>query len=214
MTVKAVFFDLDGTLIDSLPSISATFKAVRRKMDMDFPLELPLSLVGIPLIDIARETVGVARTEEFLRYYADFYGECCQNTLVLFPGIADLLRFLFVKQIKMAIITSKRITSTSSNLKLLDIAQYFDTVVTPELLQHPKPDPEAVLLALEKTATAKEEALMVGDTYYDIAAGVNAGVGTIAVTWGNYDEIKLFAAKPNHVVNSVPELKALIASLL
>ncbi len=213
MTVKAVFFDLDGTLIDSLPSIRATFEEISRRMGLSFPLEDALSLVGIPLVDIAREMAGEDRVDEFMNGYRSCYNDSCKGRLQLFPGIGELLALLRERGTKMAVITSKRIRSTRDNLALLAIESYFDAVITPESVANPKPHPEPVLLALESLGVGAAEALMVGDTCFDIAAGNDARVATIAVTWGNYDEERLCQAKPTYTVDTVAELRRLILSL-
>lgn len=214
MTIRAAFFDLDGTLIDSLPSIAESFKEVRRRMAVDFPLEQALSMVGIPLVEIARTTVGEARVEEFLQTYSAVYAESSRDKLVLFPGTEELLRFLKCRGCRLAVVTSKRIKSTEANLKHLQILHYFDALITPDIVKEPKPAPEPVLLALEKTRTTAAEAVMVGDTEYDILAGNRAGVQTIAVTWGNYDEKKLTAAAATYTADTMQQLREKMTELL
>ena len=128
--------------------------------------------------------------------------------------MCELLDFLLGHGIKIVLITSKRIKSTRGNLQLLVAEHYFQALITPDVLQNPKPHPDSVYLALEETGATKEEALVVGDTYYDIAAGSAAQVATVAVTWGNHTRAELEQAQPTYYADTVAQLKAIIAKLM
>src|SRR5699024_312177 len=84
---------------------------------------------------------------------------------------------------KLAIVSTKRNEMVHKGIALLEAGNIFDTVIGLDDVQHAKPNPEPIYLALQRLNASKEEAIMIGDNYHDIVGGQNAGVKTAGLAW-------------------------------
>jgi pyrophosphatase PpaX len=89
-------------------------------------------------------------------------------------------------------------TGAERGLRLLGLEEELSVRVCADDVEHGKPDPAPVLMALDALGSSPDEALFIGDSHHDIEAGRRAGVTTVAVTWGPFSREKLAAAKPDH----------------
>lgn len=212
--MKAVLFDFDGTIVDSLPIILKSFEKTRELLGLDYSLETARALVGAPLIQIGEEFYGPGRGQEFVDAYSSVYKDCCEGNLHMFPGMRETIKMVRDRGVKTAIVTSKRRDSATQNLAAVEAEDLFDLLVPVE--DHPKPKPygDPVLVALEKLKVTADEAAMVGDAAFDIGTGKAANVITIGVTWGAGSRESIVAAKPDYIVDTVEELHQLLEKLI
>ncbi len=210
---RAVFFDLDGTLADTVPLILACY---RHTMETHFGERLPderwLATIGRPLEDSFRAFSADPDTcEAMLRTYVGFQRTVHDEMVRPFPGSADLVAGLVSAGIPLAVVTSKRREMALRTLARCGLDGHFELLVTPEDVRRGKPDPEPVLRALEHFGLrgAGDEVLFVGDSPYDVAAGRGAGVRTAGVTWGPFTRAQLEAEGPDYLVDSLDQLRAL-----
>lgn len=181
--IKAVLFDFDGTIFDTnkliLASWSAVFRTKRRAPKSEAEI---LASFGEPLLT-TMEKWFPGETEECIRIYRDYQKKIFFDQIELYPGMDELIRKLAALGFRLAIVTSRLTGSTVDTLEKYDLLRYFDTIVTCDDTVKHKPDPEPALLALERLGVSAEEALMIGDSRFDILCAHNAGVQATLVEW-------------------------------
>jgi len=208
----AVLFDLDGTLLDSVPLILSSYRHVFTEHGLPPRTDAEvLAGLGTPLEAMFERWVDDPALVQTL---ADAYIEhnlAVHDGLVRpFPGVSELVRDLHVAGIPMAIVTSKRRRGTEMGLAALGLADCFSVVVTADDVSRPKPDPEPVQQALEALGVPAASAVFVGDATHDVHAGRAAEVVTIAVTWGAASEAQLVESGPTHLVRDVGALRGIL----
>lgn len=211
-----MLFDLDGTLLDSNLSIRSTMNTVlaERRMPTFTKAELD-ALIGYPLREIlARKlpTPDAALVEAMALRYREVYTESGWVTVGMMPGLEQLVADLRAAGRQVGIVTSKGQAETEALLTDLGVAHLFQAVVGDDDERPLKPDPAPVLEACRQLSCRPSDAVMVGDTRFDIEAGKQAGAAAIGVLWGNGSRDSLLGAGADIIVDSVPALRrALVA---
>jgi HAD superfamily hydrolase (TIGR01509 family) len=197
--MKLIIWDFDGTLADTRPIIEAGMIHTLEVLGLDPGVkEAWLECVGLPVEE------GVARTfgplgvapEQVLQAYRSFKHTEHDFLLKGFKGMHELLDELRGLGIPMAIASSKRGEPLRRQLKVLGWEGYFDPMVTPDEVQAAKPDPESLRLCLAAHGLRPEEAVMVGDTPFDLDMAQRAGVPSVAVGHGFSNEEAMAAYGP------------------
>jgi pyrophosphatase PpaX len=189
----AVLFDLDGTLIDSGAIILASFRhATQTVLRREIPDAELAALVGGSNIHDQMRSIDAAQVEELVRVYRE-HNEPLHDELEAFEGIEHVLAQLKREGRRLGIVTAKRRKTVELAFAVLPLERYFDVVVTSDMTERHKPDPEPVLTALERLGVEPAEAAFVGDSPFDVASGKAAGVFTVAVAWGNIHPIENLA---------------------
>jgi pyrophosphatase PpaX len=180
-----VLFDLDGTLIDSGAIILASFRhATRTVLAREIPDAELAALVGGSNIHDQMRAIDAERVDELVRVYRE-HNEPLHDDLEAFEGIELVLAELERQGRRLGIVTAKRRRTVDLAFAVLPLERYFDAVVTSDMTQRHKPDPEPVLTAIELLGATPETTAFVGDSPFDVRAGKAAGVFTVAVSWGN-----------------------------
>ena len=206
-----LIFDLDGTLIDSVPdlanSVNYTLKRLNRST---FPEDVIRRWVGngaekllIRALSGGKEEWEKDEVEKALKIFKKHYkNNVCINTK-LYDGVKKTLEKLAFKK---AIVTNKPYEFIEPILDKLGIKKHFDLWIGGESLDEKKPSPKPLLFICEKLGFSPENSVMIGDSKNDILAGKNAGIKTIALTYGyNYGEdIKKF--NPDIVIDKFEKL--------
>jgi pyrophosphatase PpaX len=189
----AVLFDLDGTLIDSGAIILASFRhATQTVLRREIPDAELAALVGGSNIHDQMRAIDAAQVDELVRVYRE-HNEPLHDELEAFEGIEHVLAELRREGRRLGIVTAKRRKTVELAFAVLPLERYFDVVVTSDMTERHKPDPEPVLTALERLGVSPAEAAFVGDSPFDVASGKAAGVFTVAVAWGNIHPIENLA---------------------
>lgn len=191
---KAILFDLDGTLLDSVPIIIEASQIVFDKMGLDFDEGEIRKLIGIPLKEQSRIIAG-QRALEFVDTYREVYRSLPDSPL--FPEAINTLKCLKENGYRLALVTSKIKKSVIRTIEKQQIADYFECIVTADDVAKPKPHPEPVLKALQLMEIQPDQVLFVGDSIFDIKCGHAAGVAVAAVTWGSGTAEELAAKEPD-----------------
>ena len=212
MRFRIVLFDLDGTLIDSGPIILASMQhAVRTVLGREIPpAELQMSIGGQGIV-AQMTAINAEHADELLEAYKD-HNDGLHETLEAFDDLLALLPGLKVEGRKLGIVTAKRHRTVGLALaRFPALASAFDVVVGFEDTERHKPDPEPVLLAVERLGGSPEDAVYVGDSPFDIAAAKAAGVFAVAVGWGGiHPDERLLAEEPDAFVQTPEELLGVI----
>lgn len=202
---KAVLFDLDGTLVDSLPLILKTFQATMLQMDLHFNHEEVLSTVGLPLHDICNH-LGGSRGKELFNRYLEHQDAIHDDYLDEYQGTTEMLKSLKEKGYRLGIVTSKRRVMAERGIKLTGFDSFIETLVALEDVPRAKPEAEPVLRALDNLRANPKDAVYVGDSPFDIQCGKKAGVKTIGVTWGVSGMAKLQKESPTDIIDNWQQL--------
>jgi HAD superfamily hydrolase (TIGR01549 family) len=200
VSIRLIIFDFDGTLINSEPGI---LESIKLTVDA---LELPQSaveqwrqMIGIPLSVQLAKLLPPNRQQEVehgVETYRNFYRQVGIAHSDPFEGIPELINFL-TPRVSLAIASSKGYEGLSRVLTGLDWLDYFDPIISPISVTHPKPHPESIELALQHYDITPEQAVMIGDTEYDMEMAVRAGVPAWAVGWGVHEKKQLLNAGAN-----------------
>jgi pyrophosphatase PpaX len=214
MPLGAVLFDLDGTLIDSIPLIVESMRyafAGRARAPTD---EEWTSRIGTPLEGMIRtwaeDEEDVVRLKERYKQHQWAHHDARVRA---FPGVPDLLEALAVRGVAMAVVTSKLEASARRSLAHLGIERHFRAVVGLEATARHKPDPEPVRHALSVLGAAPGGAAFVGDSPHDVRAGNAAGVATVATLWGPFTRDELAEAGPSAYASAVEDVLPLLERL-
>ena len=218
--MKLAIFDVDGTLVDSQAMIAASLTAAFRAEGVTVPeRSRMMSIVGLSLVDamavlapgqeaVGHERLAAAYKEAFWQHRAN--GE---HTETLFPGAEELLVKLRARgDTALGIATGKSRRGVAHLIEKHGWEGWFATVQTSD--DHPsKPHPSMITMALNETATAATQTIMIGDTSYDIAMARAAGVWAAGVAWGNHPPAELTKAGAHSIANNFKELERQLDSL-
>ncbi len=209
--LQAVLLDIDGTVLDTREFIFAAFEHafVHHKLPPPPREELSRHVGQRELQDIYS---GFA--EQFSSAMTEMHRDFQRANLHLaipFPGAAEALAKLTGAGLRLAAVTSRSQRTSVHTLELADVARYFETVVSAEDVQRLKPDPEPLLVALERLGCPPEASAMVGDTAADVEAGRAAGVFTVAATYG-FQGRDVLSSGPDAVIGAIGELPRLLGA--
>ncbi|MGM9567830.1 MAG: HAD family hydrolase [Clostridia bacterium] len=205
--IDTFLFDFDGTVADSIPGIMATLKKTREVMEVPFDLDYAKSLIGTPLVKMGVNLCGEDRAAEFVDTYRKSYLDWGAEMIRYFDGMEELLKDLHGVGMTCAVVTSKRRDSLDKNLDFLKGHNLFDLLVTKESTDFFKPHPAPVEYALTGLNAEAKQAVMIGDTHYDIECAQGAGVRTVGVTWGAEPEEELKKSRPDDIARTPEELR-------
>ncbi|SER79428.1 phosphoglycolate phosphatase/pyrophosphatase PpaX [Psychrobacillus sp. OK032] len=207
--MKAIIFDFDGTLANTLPICFYAFQHVFKVFDnKDLTSKEIKEMFGPSETGIIRNNLSNINKEDAIEYYYEKYSELHNDLVESNPEILDLLKSLKEKDIKIGIFTGKAKRSLDISLKALNMVGMFDVIITGDDVINPKPDPEGLLKALSIIEVKNSEAIYIGDSDADIVAGVKANVFTIGVQWLPEYQTSTFSEEPNLIIKSVKEFKS------
>lgn len=186
MHIKALLFDLDGTLIDSYRDIGIHLNRTLRDFGLqEVNIESVKSMIGGGARELLRRFFPDGNIEEALKVFRSYY---MQEPVIYtrpFEGIPQVLARAYSRGIKLAVVTNKMETLSRLILKRLDLLEYFSLIVGGDTLSEKKPSPLPVTYALKELGVSPAEALMVGDTEADLTAGRLAGTKRGLAKWGH-----------------------------
>lgn len=187
MELKLIIFDLDGTLVDSrLDIMHAVNHAISPYAIAPVTLQETKELTGEGAIRLMEKLLKKREVDleisTLIDRFESYYAEHPVSHTVAYPGVPETLRSL--RDYRKAVISNKFRSISLQVLEKLELSQHFDEVTGVDTFPERKPSPLPVLRVLDRFAAKPEEALIVGDSIYDIRAGRAAGTKTVAVTYG------------------------------
>jgi pyrophosphatase PpaX len=206
----AVLFDLDGTLLDSIELILASYHHTIAHHGL--PPQTDASILaglGTPLdAQLRRWTTDVDAIPAMIETYREHNFAVHDAMVRPYPGVTEIVHELRGAGAKLAVVTSKRRDGTRRGLASLGLEDAFDLLVCADDVERAKPHPEPVWRALEGLGVAAEHAVFVGDSTHDMESGRAAGVHTVGVLWGPFRREELVPLEPRAIVADAAELRA------
>ncbi len=209
--IKGIVFDLDGTLVDSVELHVSTWIDSCREVGIDVDREFVRGLVGLSAEDIARrltdDETRALRLAKLKRriYLARVY------EVKLYPEVRGALERLKHGQgLRLAVASSTNVETVEAVLNVKGVRGFFDATVGSDLVSRGKPDPEVFRVALNRIDVNPAEAMIVGDTDYDITPANSLGTISVLVCRG---ECRKTSARPRYIVADLEELVRLVEKL-
>jgi len=185
--VRALIFDLDGTLIDSKLDLIHSVNAMLREMKRpQLAAETISGYIGHGAPQLVARALGGAATEEELKgavqFFLGYYEEHKMDNTCAYPGVAETL--VQLSHMPMAVLTNKPARISVRILNSLGLGTYFRAIYGGNSFESKKPDPFGANKILQEFGIAAREALLVGDSEVDVQTARNAGVHAAAVNYG------------------------------
>ncbi len=209
---KAVIFDLDGTLLDTIEDISDSMNLVLEKRGFKtHTIEFYKSAVGAGteklVVDSLPESARDEETiKECLKELKENYSRMWANKTKPYPGIEELLKDLNLKRIPLSILSNKDDRFTKEIVKHFFPDVKFEFVFGSREGIPKKPSPEVPLYIAEKTSISPKEYIFVGDSAFDMLTAKNAGMFPVGVSWGFKPVESLIKSGAEIIINSPPEI--------
>lgn len=211
--VRALIFDVDGTLLDSAPDICGAISAVLASTSRpDVPYDFLKSYIGRHLYELFTDLFPEAPGEQIDAWIAEYraiYPLRGHRSTVLYPGVAEMLGQL--PGLK-ATATTKSTLTASNILTQFGLASHFQHIQGTDGFPS-KPKPDVILKAMEGLGVAAQECLMIGDSVQDMMAAKAAGVRSCAVLYGYGRPEELRAMEPDYLAGSFAELLLVTAGV-
>ncbi|WP_027633791.1 pyrophosphatase PpaX [Clostridium hydrogeniformans] len=208
--IKAVLFDLDGTLIDTNKLIAESFKYTFKIHHNEEKSDKEVSVFFGQPLEESFKVYGEELCNDMIKTYRE-YNEKIHDTMCMeFEGTTETLKTLKSMGIKTAIVTSKRKVLAERGMKINGIIEYFDAIITPEDTNEHKPKPGPVIKACEILGVKPEEALMVGDSHFDLMSGKSAGAKICGVNYTALPIELLKDCEPDYFIDSIKDIITIV----
>lgn len=210
MTYRGVLWDMDGTVLDTLADLHAAVNVSLRHFSLpEASLEAVRAGLGNGAAHLVSEVAPEERRQEVLAFYKPYYDAHCNIQTRPYPGILPLMEALKGRGVRQAIISNK----PHPAVKALAEAYFpglLDSAVGESETVRRKPNPDAVLAAVNEMGLKLAECVYIGDTEVDLATARNAGMACIAVSWGFRSREQLIEAGALRIAASAEELAAML----
>jgi phosphoglycolate phosphatase len=201
-------FDLDGTVADTREDLARAFTAALEEAGYPRPdmVQVTAAIGGGAEKGLFRLTGAQGEAAEpLLESFLEKYGGLCTDHTAAYPGVCELLERLAAQGAVLALVTMKAKAPTHKILAALGLDALFDDVIAFEDVLKRKPDPESLLMLMEKYGVSPQDTLMVGDAATDIQYAAAAGADACAMLEGYGDAEALLAEKPKYALRSLTE---------
>jgi len=214
-SIKLVIFDLDGTLIDSrLDLVHSVNAALRHIQRPELPDDVIASYVGdgAPILiqrALGGEAIDEALIRKGLEFFLTYYREHKLDHTTVYPGIREALASIQNSgngaPRRMAVLSNKPVNTSRAIVEALGLGPYFAQIYGGNSFATKKPEPEGALKLVGEAGVRPDQAAIVGDSHVDVRTGRNAGLWTVAVTYG-FAPHTLEVENPDVIVDSPGEL--------
>ena len=217
--IKNLIFDLDGTLLDTLPDITRAINDALKEegYGYSFSLEEAKGLIGGGAERLVRKALKEKgddpnRFASLQKAYMPLYKAYQEDNTKPFPGLEDVLKGFLAKGKRMFVVSNK-----PDALAQIVVPHYlpslFEGISGQKEGELPKPNPASTLRIIDRFALKKEETLYVGDSSFDVDTAHNAGLKNVLVKWGYGFYTKELLSKSDYIVSTPKELEKLVLSI-
>lgn len=209
---RAILFDLDGTLIDSIGLILSSYHHTLETHGFPPVSDAEwLAGVGTPLrVQLSRWASSPEQMDRLVETYRNHNLANHDAMVRPYPGIVPLVSRIRAAGYRTGIVTSKNQEGTRRGLRLAGLEEQMEVLVCADSVTNPKPHPEPVLLGMQLLGSTPEDTLFVGDSIHDLNSGRAAGARTGAVLWGPFDRSDLASGQPDYWLEQPEDLERLL----
>jgi HAD superfamily hydrolase (TIGR01509 family) len=198
LPLKGVIFDIDGTLVDSNDAHAQSWVDTFAEAGYEVPFEVVRPLIGMGADKLLPKTIGISHESEqgkkLLKQRSEIFREKYLPHLRTLPGARGLVLRVRDDGLKAIVATSAKDEELQGLLKAAEVDDLMEEKATASDAKRSKPDPDIVEAAIEESGVSSSEAVMIGDTPYDVEAATRAGVRVIAFRSGGWDDENLKGA--------------------
>jgi HAD superfamily hydrolase (TIGR01509 family) len=199
LPLKGVIFDIDGTLVDSNDAHAQSWVDTFAEAGYEVPFEVVRPLIGMGADKLLPKTIGIRHDSEqgkkLIKRRSEVFREKYLPNLRPFPGARTLVLRVREDGLKAIVATSAKDEELKGLLKAATVEDLMEEKATASDAKKSKPDPDIVEAALEESGVFPDNAVMIGDTPYDVEAASRAGVRIIAFRSGGWDDEELKGAE-------------------
>lgn len=210
-----ILFDADGTLIDTIPLINASYRHVvethdpmRQLSDAEYK-----TLSGPPLVESMKKLFPNATSEEINQYveeYREFNREHHDEMVSVLPNVVEMLEYCRANDYSIGVVSNKIESMVRHGLKHCGIDQYFDVVVCAEQMKKPKPDPDGLLEGCRELSRRHDNLIYCGDSAGDVLSAKNMSAFSLAVVFDEERRETIEQAKPCAIITDWKEFIELL----
>ena len=210
--IGTVLFDLDGTLIDSIELILASYRHTMLAHGYgEVSDDEWMRGVGTPLrVQLARWARTPGEMDALVATYRDYNLSNHDRMITIYPGVREVVSAIRAHGIRTGVVTSKNREGTARGLALVGLEREIDVLICADDVTNPKPHPEPVERAVAALSADPATTIFVGDSIHDLHSGRAAGVLTGAVLWGPFRRADLAHAEPDFWLEQPSELTSLL----
>lgn len=215
LPARTLMFDLDGTLIDTVPDIAAAANRAMRALGLtQRPLEDLRRWIGNGSHKLIKRTItgewdgepDPALFDQALALFFDLYAEHIWEESRFYPGVEDTVARFHDEGFSLACVTNKPLRHTALLLEVSGLSHHIPLWVGGDSLPVRKPEPDQLLHAAERLGSAAEDCVMVGDSVNDILAARAAGMPVICLTYGYNQGVDLSTKDPDRLLDRFADL--------
>ena len=210
-----IIFDLDGTLVESLPGIASALNAALTGLSLPTHGDaIVRSFIGDGARKLCMRAAEGQSDDVINTLHASFlkeYAKTWKTGTLVYDGIQDLINTLKEKQCKLSVLSNKPHGFTTEIVDHFFPDKPFDLVVGQREGINQKPDPSGVHELLSDLSQSSANSILVGDSTIDVVTARNAGINAAAVTWGYHDKAKLAAVTPKHTAQTIEQLLEILS---
>jgi len=215
--VKAVIFDLDGTLVNAYPAVSQSVNYTLNSLGFAPRSHAQIKRsVGSGDRKLMIHFVGERLADQALAIYRPHHAKALEvkGAVKLLPGARGVLKFLKGKGCKLAVASNRPTKFTRIILKVLGVWRLFDVVLCADKVGRPKPYPDILWAIAKRLSLDQSEVLFVGDMTIDVNCAHRAGVRMVAVVTGSSSKKELKDLKPWRIISKMNQLKEIMGPRL
>ena len=210
--INAIFFDVDGTLVDSrIDIVKAVNYALRRLGIAERPFDRIVSYIGTGVRDLLKKSLGVKNTahiDEAVATFSRYYVKHSTDRSKLYPHVKEVLSYF--KDKRKFVLTNRFREFADITLRELGIRKYFEAIVGGDDESCMKPSACVLEQPVSRLSIERKKAMIVGDMVIDIETGKNSGMATCWVSYGLGKRSDLRNLKPDYIIDDIIELKGII----
>ncbi|ALB01506.1 phosphoglycolate phosphatase [Francisella persica ATCC VR-331] len=219
--IKNIFFDLDGTLVNTVGDLTVATNTMRRYFGLK-PVSkdvlaniigkgYPTTVRKVLALDFTDKKYIESITDVGVKIVSDTYKTLNSANSKVYPNVFETLDFLKQQNIKMAVVTNKHEEDAIQSLSHLNLLDYFDIIVGGDTTPSYKPNSKPLLFAMNKLNSKPDESLMVGDSMSDFLCAQGANIKVVIVSYGYHNGIDLKSLESFAHIDDFAEIKYLIS---
>jgi len=213
MKKELIIFDLDGTLVNSIPDLTDALNHSAKDIEtLNFSETEVGAMVGGGVANLIEKAFNLNKTESayktFYDSFIEYYNENHSNRSYLYPDVLEILEHY--NKFKLAVLSNKLERYTIAMCENFGMDKYLSLIMGANRDHEIKPSAEPILYMMKKLNIKPEDAVMIGDSEADVKCAKNAGITSIALTYGYRTRAQLDRVSPDYIIDDLSSLRSII----